>query len=283
MPIYALLSALCAEVVIEAWRRLPPTVVSSREFETAYTGATLGTLHGPTWENVAVLIPCLNEEQTIGGLVQRCHRSLPGADVFVFDNASEDRTAEVARGAGARVRHVSTRGKGNVVRHMLAHGEAEYVVLLDGDGTYYPEDAPKLLAELRSQKLDAVVGRRRVVDGESAYPRGHKFGNVFFRLALQVLFGSPLTDPLSGYRVMRADCARGFPAHARGFEVETEMNIHFERRALRVAEVDVRYRARPSGSQSKLSTWRDGFRIAKWILHEKMAGQGAHLDAPLLQ
>lgn len=283
LPIYALLSALCAEMVIEAWRRLPPTVVSSQEFDKAFTGATVGTLHRPTWENVAVLIPCLNEEQTIAGVVQRCHRALPGADVFVFDNASDDRTAEVAIAAGARVRHVSNRGKGNVVRHMFAHAEAEYVVLLDGDGTYYPEDAPKLLAELQAQKLDAVVGRRQVMDGESAYPRGHKFGNFCFGLALQVLFGSPLADPLSGYRVMRAECARGFPARAHGFEVETEMNIYFERNALRVAEVDVRYRGRPAGSLSKLSTWRDGLRIIKRIFHEKMSGQVAALDAPLLQ
>ncbi|HET7728839.1 MAG TPA: glycosyltransferase [Usitatibacter sp.] len=209
---------------------------------------------------VAMLLPCFNEEVAIGAVVRACRAALPAATVYVFDNNSTDRTVEVAREAGAVVRHVAQQGKGNVVRRMFADVEADVYVLLDGDGTYDTSCAPAMVAKLLDEGLDMVVGGR-VTRSSDAYRAGHRFGNRLFSESVARLFGRGFTDILSGYRVFSRRFVKSFPALARGFEIETELTVHALELRMPVAEVATPYGARPEGSQSKLRTYRDGARI----------------------
>jgi glycosyltransferase involved in cell wall biosynthesis len=209
---------------------------------------------------IAVIVPCHDEATTIVQVVSEFRRVLPGAEVHVFDNNSRDATAERARGAGARVHAVSLQGKGNVVRRAFADVEADIYVLVDGDATYEAAAAPSLVRALREGGLDMVVGARRHDDAE-AYRAGHRFGNVALTRCVALLFGRSFDDLLSGYRVFSRRYAKSFPAHARGFETETELAVHALQLRMPVAEVPTRYGARPQGSQSKLRTWHDGLRI----------------------
>ncbi|HKR25066.1 MAG TPA: glycosyltransferase family 2 protein [Allosphingosinicella sp.] len=216
---------------------------------------------------IAVLLPCYNEEAAIAQTVAGFRAALPLARIYVYDNNSSDRTREVAASAGAIVRAERMQGKGHVVRRMFADVEADIYVMADGDATYDAAAAPALVARLLDEQLDMVVGARRE-DGEGeAYRRGHRLGNRLFTGLLASLFGRSFSDVFSGYRVFSRRFAKSFPALSRGFETETEISVHALELAMPVAEVETAYAARPEGSHSKLSTWRDGWRILKTIVH----------------
>jgi glycosyltransferase involved in cell wall biosynthesis len=209
---------------------------------------------------IAVLVPCYNEEAAIGRVVQDFRAALPAATVYVYENNSKDRTAEVARGAGAIVRTETLQGKGNVVRRMFADVEADIYVLVDGDATYDASGAPKLVQALRAGPLD-MVNARRVYDNAAAYRRGHQLGNALLTRMVSWIFGNRIHDMLSGYRVFSRRFVKSFPALAAGFEIETELTVHALELRMPIAEIDTRYGARLEGSASKLSTFKDGFRI----------------------
>jgi hypothetical protein len=209
---------------------------------------------------VAVLVPCYNEAVTIGAVVEDFKRALPGARIYVFDNNSTDDTVRVARAAGATVRAVADRGKGNVIRRMFADIEADVYVMADGDGTYDAAAAPTLVQALVADGLDMVVGTR-VSSERAAYRPGHRFGNQLLTRCVSALFGRTFSDMLSGYRVFSRRFVKSFPAHAVGFETETELTVHALELRMPVAEIATEYGSRPDGSESKLNTWRDGLRI----------------------
>ena len=200
--------------------------------------------------------------QTVAGF----RAALPEAAIYVYDNNSSDRTREVAEAAGAIVRSEKMQGKGHVVRRMLADVEADIYVMADGDATYDATAAPALVAKLVDEQLDMVVGARRS-EVEEAYRRGHVLGNKVFTGLLSSLFGRSFSDIFSGYRIFSRRFAKSFPALSRGFETETEISVHALELAMPVGEVVTAYGARPEGSQSKLSTYRDGWRILKTIIH----------------
>jgi glycosyltransferase involved in cell wall biosynthesis len=209
---------------------------------------------------IAILVPCYNEETTIGKVVADFKAALPESDIYVYDNNSRDGTIEVARRAGAHVRPAQQQGKGHVVRRMFADVEADIYVLVDGDATYDAASAPAMVARLLDDRLDMVVALR--VDREQeAYRSGHRFGNRVLTGFVAHVFGAAFTDMLSGYRVFSRRFVKSFPALSSGFEIETELTIHALELGLPVAEVKTPYFSRPVGSASKLNTWRDGFRI----------------------
>lgn len=213
---------------------------------------------------VAVLLPCYNEAAAIAGVVRDFRAALPRAHVYVYDNNSTDDTAERARAAGAAVRRESRQGKGHVIRRMFADIDADIYVLADGDGTYDATSAPALIERLRDEGLDMVAGRR--VSGEgAAYRSGHRTGNRLLSGFIALLFGHSFSDVLTGYRVMSRRFVKSFPAHATGFETESELTVHALELRMPVAEVDTPYGRRPDGSTSKLNTWRDGLRIG-WTI-----------------
>jgi len=214
--------------------------------------------------SVAVLLPCYNEAATIAATVAAFRAALPEATVYVYDNNSTDGTAEVARAAGAVVRHEPFQGKGNVVRRMFADIDADIYVMADGDMTYDPTAAPGLVDLLLRDQLDMVVGAR-VDSEEAAYRRGHRFGNALFNRITTALFGSPFKDIFSGYRVFSRRFAKSFPASSSGFEIEAELTVHAIDLKLRTGEVPLPYGKRPENSHSKLKTYRDGTRIL-WTL-----------------
>ncbi|HEU0043637.1 glycosyltransferase family 2 protein [Sphingomonas sp.] len=218
-----------------------------------------------TTPTIAVLLPCYNEEAAIAQTVAGFRAALPDATVYVFDNNSVDRTVEVARAAGAVVRHERVQGKGAVVRRMFADIDADIYVMADGDATYDAASAPGLVARLLDERLDMVVGAR-VHEAAEAYRRGHRFGNTLLTGMLARLFGRSFTDILSGYRVFSRRFVKSYPALSTGFEIETDISVHALELRMPVAEVDTPYFARPEGSESKLSTYGDGWRILTTIL-----------------
>lgn len=213
---------------------------------------------------IAVLIPCYNEEATIGKVVDDFRAALPSAEVFVYDNNSKDRTIEVARDAGAVVRTEVRQGKGNVVRRMFADIEADIYILADGDDTYDAEAAPLLVEALVREGFDVVSGRR-IATAQAAYRAGHVFGNHLLTGLTAMMFQVKIADLLTGYRVMSRRFVKSFPFTAQGFGIETELTVHAVRLLMPVVEIDTRYKERPEGSVSKLNTWRDGFRILSTI------------------
>jgi glycosyltransferase involved in cell wall biosynthesis len=213
---------------------------------------------------IAVLVPCFNEETAIANVIVDFRQALPGADVFVYDNNSTDDTRRVALAAGAIVRCETLQGKGNVVRRMFADIEADAYVLVDGDGTYDASAAPRMVEMLLQQSLDMVNGAR-VATTANAYRPGHAMGNRLLTSTVAAVFGDRIRDMLSGYRVLSRRFVKSFPALASGFETETELTVHALELRLPIAEVDTPYRDRPAGSQSKLRTFRDGFRILRTI------------------
>ncbi|WP_051341495.1 glycosyltransferase family 2 protein [Azospirillum halopraeferens] len=214
---------------------------------------------------IAVLVPCYNEEAAIGQVVRDFRAALPDATVYVYDNNSADRTAEVARAAGAVVRHEPLQGKGNVMRRMFADIEADVYVLVDGDDTYHAASAPMMVQRLWEDQLDMVNGAR-VTDIVAAYRPGHRFGNKVLTGIVAHIFGNRIQDMLSGYRVFSRRFVKTFPALASGFETETELTVHALELRMPIAEVKTPYKDRPAGSASKLRTFRDGFRILRTIL-----------------
>jgi glycosyltransferase involved in cell wall biosynthesis len=213
---------------------------------------------------IAVLLPCFNEEAAIGATVAGFREALPGATIYVYDNNSSDGTREVAAAAGAIVRSESQQGKGRVVRRMFADVEADLYIMADGDLTYDPAAAPAMIDLLLAQQLDMVVGTRRH-EAEQAYRGGHLIGNRLFTRLLSGLFGRTFNDIFSGYRVFSRRFVKSFPVLSSGFEIETEMSVHALELRMPVGEVETRYLARPEGSQSKLSTFGDGWRILSTI------------------
>jgi glycosyltransferase involved in cell wall biosynthesis len=214
---------------------------------------------------IAVLVPCFNEEAAVAAVVNGFRKALPSAQVYVYDNNSKDRTAEVARAAGAEVRSERRQGKGHVVRRMFADIEADVYVLVDGDATYDAPSAPGMIERLVNDRLDMVVGLR-VDQEQAAYRRGHRTGNWLLTSFLSSVFGQAFTDILSGYRVFSRRFVKSFPVLSDGFEIETELTVHALELAMPVAEIETPYYARPEGSVSKLNTWRDGFRILGTIM-----------------
>ncbi|MBN8815019.1 MAG: glycosyltransferase [Sphingomonas sp.] len=217
-----------------------------------------------TEPRIAVLLPCYNEEAAIAQTVAGFRAALPGAAIYVYDNNSSDRTVEVAREAGAIVRTERMQGKGNVVRRMFADVDADIYVMADGDATYDAEAAPAMIARLSGEQLDMVVGTR-VHEAADAYRRGHVMGNRAMTGLLARLFGRSFTDIFSGYRAFSRRFVKSFPVLSGGFEIETEISVHALELRMPVGEVETRYFARPEGSVSKLSTYGDGWRIAKTI------------------
>lgn len=214
---------------------------------------------------IAVLLPCYNEEAAIAQTIAGFRVALPAAAIYVYDNNSSDGTVEVARGAGAVVRHERLQGKGAVVRRMFADVDADIYVMADGDATYDAASAPALVARLFDEQLDMIVGSR-VSEAELAYRRGHRFGNALLTGMLARLFGRSFTDILSGYRVFSRRFVKSFPSLSAGFEIETEISVHALELKMPCAEIATPYFARPEGSQSKLSTYGDGWRILRTIV-----------------
>ena len=213
---------------------------------------------------VAVLLPCYNEEAAVAATVAAFRAALPDATIYVYDNNSADRTVALAREAGATVRTERQQGKGHVVRRMFADVDADIYVMADGDLTYDATAAPAMVALLRDEQLDMVVGARRH-EALDAYRGGHVLGNRLFTGLLAGLFGRSFSDIFSGYRVFSRRFAKSFPVLSSGFEIETEMSVHALELRMPVGEIVTAYAARPEGSESKLSTYRDGWRILKTI------------------
>ena len=228
--------------------------------------AAAGFLPGADQINVAVLIPCYNEQSTIAQVVRDFRAALPLATVYVYDNNSRDLTAELAEGAGAAVRHEPRQGKGFVVRRMFADIEAEVYVMVDGDGTYDAGAAPLLVSTLLSGPYDLVNGVR-VASAAGAYRAGHAFGNKLLTGLVAAVFGAQGRDMLSGYKAMSRRFVKSFPLRSRGFEIETELLIHAAELDVPLTEIEIAYCKRPSGSFSKLNTIGDGMRILHLIGH----------------
>jgi glycosyltransferase involved in cell wall biosynthesis len=214
---------------------------------------------------VAVLIPCRDEAAAIGKVIRDFRKALPGAIIYVYDNNSTDDTGVIAAEAGAIVRRESLPGKGNVVRRMFSDIEADIYILVDGDDTYDASGSPAMIARLEEECLDMVVGAR-VASSESAYRPRHRFGNLMLNGLVAFLFGNRVSDMLSGFRAFSRRFVKSFPALSTGFETETELTIHALELKMPIEEMRFDYRGRPEDSESKLNTYRDGWRILKTIV-----------------
>ncbi|MFB2557314.1 glycosyltransferase [Herbiconiux liangxiaofengii] len=213
---------------------------------------------------IAAIVPCHNEEAAIAKVIADLKAAVPGMVIYVYDNLSTDRTAEIALQSGAIVRYENTKGKGNVVRRAFGDIDADIYLLIDGDDTYDAFAAPAMIAELLSGPYDHVLGVRKQTS-ETAYRPGHSAGNKAFNSLVSRVFGSQVTDMLSGYRIFSRRFVKSFPAVSREFEIETELTVHSM--SLRVPQIEheVDFRDRPEGSESKLNTYRDGFKILSLI------------------
>ncbi|MBQ3210739.1 MAG: glycosyltransferase [Oscillospiraceae bacterium] len=219
-------------------------------------------------DKVAVLIPCYNEAATIKKVVEDFKRVLPeGGVVYVYDNNSKDGTAEIARAAGAVVRHEYQQGKGNVIRRMFREIDAECYLMADGDDTYPAEHAPEMIDLVLNRQVDMVVGDRlsSTYFEENKRPF-HNFGNWIVRFGINTLFKSSIKDIMTGYRAFSYQFVKSFPVLSKGFEIETEMSIHAVDKNMSVENVIIDYRDRPEGSESKLNTVSDGFKVIKTII-----------------
>jgi len=215
---------------------------------------------------IAVLVPCYNEEKSVGKVVDDFRAALPTAIILVYDNNSTDDTARAARAAGAKVFQETRQGKGFVVRRMFADVDADIYVLVDGDATYDAPSVRRMIGQLLENQLDMVVGAR-VDRDQAAYRAGHRAGNKLLTGFVARMFDSRLNDMLSGYRVLSRRFVKSFPVLSGGFEIETELTVHALVLGLAVEEVDTPYYARAQGSLSKLNTWRDGLRILRTIVN----------------
>lgn len=218
-------------------------------------------------EKIAVLIPCFNEEQTIGKVVRDVKEALPEASVYVYDNNSTDRTAEEAAAAGACIRREPRQGKGNVIRRMFREVDAQCYLMIDGDDTYPLDCAGEMVDKVLEQKADMVVGDRlsSTYFTENKRPF-HNFGNSLMRSGINGLFHTDIKDIMTGYRAFSYEFVKTFPVFSKGFEIETEMTIHAVYNNMQIENVIVDYRDRPEGSESKLNTFSDGFRVLRTIL-----------------
>lgn len=217
-------------------------------------------------DKIAVLIPCYNESKTIEKVVTDFKKALPEAVIYVYDNNSSDGTAEIAKRAGAVVRHEYMQGKGNVIRRMFREIDAESYVMTDGDDTYPAEYAREMVDRVLNRNADMVVGDRlsSTYFQENKRPF-HNFGNTLVRKCINVLFQNDIKDIMTGYRAFSYEFVKTFPVLSKGFEIETEMSIHAVDKNMFVENVVVDYRDRPEGSESKLNTYSDGFKVLKTI------------------
>lgn len=218
-------------------------------------------------DKIAVLVPCYNEEKTVEKVVTDFKRVLPEATVYVYDNNSSDKTSELAEKAGAVVRHEYQQGKGNVLRRMFREIEAQVYVLVDGDDTYPAEAAPEMVHLVLEKNADMVVGDRlsSTYFTENKRPF-HNFGNSLVRASINVLFKTEIKDIMTGYRAFSYEFVKTYPVLSKGFEIETEMSIHAVQRNMQVDNVIIDYRDRPEGSESKLNTYSDGFKVLRTIM-----------------
>lgn len=219
-------------------------------------------------DKIAVLIPCYNEALTVGKVVADWKAALPEATVYVYDNNSSDGTDEIARAAGAVVRYEYQQGKGNVIRRMFREIDAECYLMVDGDDTY-PADCAREMADLvLTRQADMVIGDRlsSTYFTENKRPF-HNFGNSFVRLGINTLFHSKIRDVMTGCRAFSFEFVKTFPVLSAGFEIETEMTIHALDKNMKLDHVVIPYRDRPAGSQSKLNTFKDGFKVIRTVLH----------------
>ena len=213
-------------------------------------------------DKIAVLIPCYNEEKTIAKVVKDARAALPEAVIYVYDNNSTDRTVELAREAGAVIRHEYMQGKGNVIRRMFREVEARYYIMVDGDDTYPMEFAPEMVDKVLHHNADMVVGDRLSSTYFSENKRPfHNMGNSLVRASINRLFQCNIKDIMTGFRAFSYGFVKTFPILSKGFEIETEMTIHAVYNQLQIDNVIVDYRDRPEGSVSKLNTYADGFRV----------------------
>lgn len=217
-------------------------------------------------DKIAVLIPCYNEEKTIEKVVKDWKTELPEAVIYVYDNNSNDKTAELAQNAGAIVRHEYAQGKGNVIRRMFREIDAECYIMVDGDDTYPAEYGRKMANLVLEKNADMVVGDglSSTYFNENKRPF-HNFGNTLVRASVNRLFHTDIRDIMTGYRAFSFLFVKSFPVLSKGFEIETEMTIHAVEKNMRIENVVIEYRDRPSGSESKLNTYSDGFKVLKTI------------------
>ena len=217
-------------------------------------------------DKIAVLIPCYNESKTIRKVVTDFKKVLPEAVVYVYDNNSTDHTDKIAREAGAVVRYEYQQGKGNVIRRMFREIDAECYIMADGDDTYPAEFAPEMAEKVLNKKVDMVVGDRlsSTYFTENKRPF-HNFGNSLVRKAINVMFKTEIKDIMTGYRAFSYQFVKSFPVLSKGFEIETEMSIHAVDKNMLLDNVIIEYRDRPEGSESKLNTYSDGFKVLKTI------------------
>ena len=216
--------------------------------------------------DIAVLIPCYNEEAAINKVVHDFQLAVPSALIYVYYNASTDSTIEIATKAGAIVRTEPHKGKGNVMRRMFSDIEADIYIIVDGDDTYESSKCSEMINQLIDHNLDMVVATRKTENSSGEYRWGHVFGNWMLTRSVSFIFGHGFTDTLSGYRAMSNRFVKSFPIMSQGFEIETEMTVHALQVGASYQEIETIYDSRPEGSESKLSTFKDGFRILKMIL-----------------
>ena len=217
---------------------------------------------------VAVLIPCYNEELTIEKVVKDFKKELPEADIYVYDNNSKDKTAEIAKNAGAIVRRENRQGKGNVVRTMFREIDADYYVMVDGDDTYPAEFVHQLMKPVINNEADMTIGDR-LSNGtyqEQIKKNFHEFGNNIVRGSINVLFKCKLKDIMTGYRVFSKTFVKNMPVMSPNFELETEMTLFALDKRYRIKEIPIVFRERPEGSESKINTFSDGFKVLKTII-----------------
>ena len=218
-------------------------------------------------DKIAILIPCYNEEKTIEKVVHDFKNVLPEAVVYVYNNNSQDRTAELAEAAGAIVRNEYMQGKGNVIRRMFREVDAECYIMTDGDDTYPAEAAPEMADKVLHHHADMVVGDRLSSTYFTENKRlFHNFGNSLVRKSINRLFHSEIKDIMTGYRAFSYEFVKTFPVLSRGFEIETEMSIHAIDKNMQVENEIIEYRDRPAGSVSKLNTYSDGFKVLLMIV-----------------
>lgn len=217
-------------------------------------------------DKIAVLIPCYNEEKTVEKVVHDFQRVLPEATIYVYNNNSTDRTAELAMAAGAIVRNEYMQGKGNVIRRMFRDIDAQCYIMTDGDDTYPAENAREMVDLVLEKNVDMVVGDRlsSTYFTENKRPF-HNFGNSLVRKSINVLFHNNIKDIMTGYRAFSYEYVKTFPILSKGFEIETEMSIHAVDKNMYLENVIIDYRDRPEGSESKLNTYSDGFKVLRTI------------------
>lgn len=218
-------------------------------------------------DKIAVLIPCYNESKTIEKVVKDFKQALPEAVIYVYDNNSKDGTDEIARKAGAVVRYEHQQGKGNVIRRMFSEIDAECYLMVDGDDTYPAEAAPEMVEKILKDRADMIVGDRlsSTYFEENKRPF-HNFGNFVVRWSINTLFKNDIKDIMTGYRAFSYRFVKTFPVLSKGFEIETEMSIHAVDKNMFVENVVIDYRDRPEGSESKLNTYSDGFKVLMTIM-----------------